>query len=138
MIKRKLGRKRGHRVRMLNNLATSVILYEKVKTTESKAKEAKSLVERYINLGKKADLVTRRRLLAMLTDRKAVAKVLEILSPRYKNMTSPVRIFKVGSRLGDAAPMAIIQLKEIEEKSPEIDKTIETKKNGKTKLSKNS
>lgn len=138
MIKRKLGRKRGHRVRMLNNLAISVILYEKVKTTESKAKEAKSLVERYINLGKKADLVTRRRLLGRLNDPKAVAKVLEILSPRYKNMTSPVRIFKIGSRLGDAAPMAIIQLKEIEEKSPETDKTIETKKNGKTKSSKNS
>lgn len=99
-----LGRKKAPREAMLRNLATSVVLYEKVKTTEAKAKAVKPIVEKFITAGRKNDLQTRRRLLSYFYDKKAVDKVLEELSPRYKDRKGGyMRITKIGQRQGDGA-----------------------------------
>jgi large subunit ribosomal protein L17 len=106
-----LGRKTAPRKSLLANLAQSVILYEKVRTTEAKAKEVRSLVERLITTGKKATLASRRQLLSKLPTANAVKKVLEVLGPRYeKRAGGYTRITKIGRRQGDAAKMAVIEL----------------------------
>ena len=111
MSKRKLGRKKDHRESMLANLATSIILYENVKTTQPKAKEAIKIVERCINQAKKNNLAVRRRLLATLPDKKAVKKIFEELIVRYKDRISGyAKIYKLGTRLGDGSKMVIIRL----------------------------
>ncbi len=108
---RKLSRRSGSRKALLKNLACSVILYEKVKTTEAKAKEVKPIVEKLINIGKKKDLTARRRLLAYLPEENAVSKVIEELSSKYKDKNSGyLKIYRLGPRKGDAANMVIIQL----------------------------
>ena len=108
---------------MLANLATSLVLYEKIKTTISKAKEVKSLVDQYIHLGKKADLTVRRQLLGLLPDKKAVAKILEVLGPRYSGVQGGVvQIYKLGPRVGDGALMCLVRLKPIENKEIEKEK----------------
>jgi large subunit ribosomal protein L17 len=108
---RKLGRTKAPRVHLLANLAQSVILYEKVRTTEAKAKEVRSVVERLITVGKKSDVATRRQLLRRLPTELAVKKVIEVLGPRYaKRAGGYTRIVKIGPRQGDAAKMAVIEL----------------------------
>jgi len=106
-----LGRPTASRKSLLANLAQSVILYEKVRTTEAKAKEVRSLVERLITTGKKPTLANRRQLVAKLPTANAVKKVLEVLGPRYeKRAGGYTRIAKLGRRQGDAAKMAVIEL----------------------------
>lgn len=108
---RKLGRTAVPRKHLLSNLAQSVILYEKVQTTLAKAKEVRPLVERLITLGKQDTLSSRRNLLRILKVESAVKKVIEALGPRYaKRSGGYTRIVKIGSRQGDAAPMAQIEL----------------------------
>lgn len=108
---RALSRKNAYRKSLLRNLATSLVLYERITTTTAKAKETKSVVERLINRSKTGDLAARRRLLAYLFDEKATKKVLEVLVPRYKNKKSGfVRIYKLGARLGDGAEESILEL----------------------------
>ncbi|TSC97229.1 MAG: large subunit ribosomal protein L17 [Candidatus Berkelbacteria bacterium Licking1014_2] len=119
----KLSRRKSSRQLMLRNLATSLLLYEKITTTVSKAKAVRPLLEKIISAGKKNDLVARRRLLSILLDKNAVAKTLEVLSPRYKNVTGGyLEIIRINERLGDGAPMAILQLKKMK-----IDKKEEEK-----------
>ena len=106
-----LSRKDNHRQSLLRNLATSLILYEEVRTTKAKAKEIKPIVEHLIQVAKKDDLGSRRRALGFLFDEKATKKIFEVLVPRYKKIQSGfVKIYKIGSRLGDNAQMAIIKL----------------------------
>ncbi len=106
-----LGRTAAPRKALLANLAQSVILYEKVRTTEAKAKEVRSLVERLITVGKKATLASRRALISKLPTELAAKKVLEVLGPRYeKRAGGYTRIVKNGPRQGDAAKMVIIEL----------------------------
>lgn len=108
---RALSRKNAYRKSLKRNLATSLVLYERITTTTAKAKETKSVVERLINRSKTGDLAARRRLLAYLFDEKATKKVLEVLVPRYKNKKSGfVRIYKLGTRLGDGAEESILEL----------------------------
>ena len=108
--KKILDRKIGPRVALLKNLADSLIVYEKIKTTEAKAKVLRSKVEKLITIGKKNDLYARRRLLAFLPTENAVKKVLEVLSPRYKDRKGGyTRIVKTGPRAGDGARMAVIE-----------------------------
>jgi len=107
---RKLSRKLAHRNHMIRNLATSLILYEKIITTSAKAKEIKPIVERVINIGKSNDLQAYRRLNGYLTHRNAVKKVIEILSPRYSKIPSGcIQIIHYQPRHGDNAPRDIIQ-----------------------------
>lgn len=122
MVKRKLGRKVKYRKMMLRNLITSIILYEKVTTSEAKAKEVKGLIDKTINLGKKNDLSSKRKLLSYLTDKNAVKKIYEVLTERYKDRNSGyTRTYKISPRLGDSASRMIIKLiddKKISEKKP--------------------
>lgn len=106
-----LSRKDNHRRSLLRNLATSLILYEEIKTTAAKAKELRPIVEHLLQISKKGDLVAKRQLLAYLTDKNAVKKVFEVLSLRYKKIPSGfVKIYKLGPRLGDNAPIVLIKL----------------------------
>lgn len=106
----KLGRTKAPREALLSNLAASVILYEKVRTTEAKAKAVRPLVERLITKGKARSLHARHELEKVLSQKAAVRKVLEVLGPRYKDRPGGyTRITKLGQRQGDAAPLAQIE-----------------------------
>ena len=106
-----LDREKAARELMLRNLASSVLIYEKVKTTEAKAKVVKPIVERLITMAKKNDLTTRRQLLAVLLQKSAVKKSLEVLGQRYKERQGGyTRIIRLGNRQGDGAMMVQIEL----------------------------
>jgi large subunit ribosomal protein L17 len=108
---KKLDRKKGPREMMLRNLAASVIMYEKVKTTEAKAKVVRSLVERAITTSKQNNLTARRRLIALLPQKKAVQKLMEVLNDKYKTRQGGyTRIVKLGARQGDGAQVVQIEL----------------------------
>lgn len=105
-----LDRKKASRKALLRNLATSVIVYEKVKTTKAKARAVKPLVEKLVTLAKKNDLATRRKLLEILYHKKAVNKILEVLGPRYKDRHGGyTRIINLGRRQGDGAEIVQIE-----------------------------
>jgi large subunit ribosomal protein L17 len=107
----KLGRKKKPRETMLHNLAASVVIYEKVKTTEAKAKAVKPMLERMITTAKKGDLTARRRLIAKLTQEKAVEKLMDVLGDKYKERPGGYcRIVKLGYRAGDGARMVQLEL----------------------------
>ena len=96
---------------MLKNLAASVLLYEKVKTTEAKAKAVKPQLERLITAAKKGDLTARRQLLAVVPQPLAVKKAMEVLGARYQDRQGGyTRIIKLGKRAGDGAAMVQIEL----------------------------
>ncbi len=104
------SRKKGPRDAMLRNLATSVVLYEKVETTEAKAKAIRPMVERLITRGRISSLFARRTLMKTLYDENAVKKILEVLGPRYAERRGGyTRITKISPRKGDSAKMAIIE-----------------------------
>ena len=108
---RRLSRPTGHRVAMYRNLATDLLSYEKIVTTEAKAKEVRGIVDKMIGLGKAGTLNSRRQALAFITDRKVVSKLFEELAPRYDQRHGGyTRITKLGPRLGDGAPMVKLEL----------------------------
>ena len=107
----KLGREKAPREALLRNLAASVILYEKIQTTEAKAKAVRPLVERAITSGKVPSLATRRNLMKFFYTEHPVKKILEVLSPRYvTRMGGYTRIVKLGHRMSDAADVVQIEL----------------------------
>jgi len=118
MWNRKFGRNADHRKAMLRNLATSVILYGKVETTEAKAKDMRSVVDELITLGKRGDLAARRQAAAYLrnvvdetTQKTVLQKLFDEVAPKYKDRNGGyTRVVKTGTRRGDAAPMAYIEL----------------------------
>ena len=106
-----LDRKAQPRRLMLRNLAASVILYEQVTTTPARAKAVQGIVERAITVGRTGSLIARRRLLSVLPVPSAVAKVIEELSPRYRERAGGYsRIVKLGRRQGDAAEVVRLEL----------------------------
>ena len=106
-----LDRDKASRESMLRNLASSILIYEKVKTTEAKAKVVKTLVERAITVAKKGDLTARRTLISSLPQKMAIKKSLEVLGERYKNRQGGFcRIIRLGARQGDGAKMVQIEL----------------------------
>jgi large subunit ribosomal protein L17 len=106
-----LDRAKAPREMMLRNLAASILIYEKVKTTEAKAKTVKSLVEKIITTAKKNDLTARRKLIAFLPQKLAVKKALEVLGKRYENKPGGyTRIIKLANRQGDGAKIVQIEL----------------------------
>lgn len=107
---RKLSRKRDQRRALLKSLALALILNEKIKTTEAKAKELRSFLEKYINRAKNSDLATRRLLLKFFPS-SVVKKLIGEIGPRYKERKGGyTRIIKLGLRKSDGARMAIIEL----------------------------
>ena len=116
---RKLGRTSDIRKSMLRSLATEVIMYGKLETTETRAKEVRSVVEELITLGKRGDLHARRQAAAYVraevandeTGATAVQKVFSDIAPRYAERNGGyTRILKVGPLRGDAADMVVIEL----------------------------
>lgn len=107
---RKLGRKSDHRRALLRNMATSLLLHERINTTLPKAKELRSVVEKIITMGKAGNLSARRRASSYIFDSVAVDKVFGDLASRFKDRPGGyTRIMKRGIRLGDSASMAIIE-----------------------------
>ncbi len=109
---RKLSRKNGPRMALYKNLTVSVLRYERVQTTEAKAKEIRSRVERMISLAKRGDLAARRAVIAELPNEPLVVnKLFDEIAPKYAERTSGyTRVVAVGQRLGDAAPIVQIEL----------------------------
>lgn len=106
-----LDRKKGPREALLRNLVTSVILHEKVKTTEAKAKAVRPLVERAITSGKTPTLAARRQLMRVFYTDHPIRKILEVLGPRYSTRPGGyTRIVKIGPRKGDGAQIVQIEL----------------------------
>ncbi len=106
-----LGRKKQPREMMLRNLASSVLIYEKIKTTEAKAKAIKPIVEKLITISKKGDLTARRKLIETLPQKMAIKKAMEVLGERYKSRKGGyARIIKLGKRQGDGADIAQLEL----------------------------
>lgn len=115
---RALSRKKASRQSLLRNLATSLVLYERIETTEAKAKEVKPVVEHLIAIAKKKDLAAHRRLLGYLFDENATKKVLEVLVPRYSKLQSGfIKSYRKGVRQGDGAMIMILELVKDEIKS---------------------
>jgi large subunit ribosomal protein L17 len=108
---RKLNRTSSHRQAMLRNMANSLLRHEVIKTTLPKAKELRKVAEPLITLGKKASLANRRLAFDRLRDREIVVKLFDELGPRYATRNGGyLRILKCGFRLGDNAPMALVEL----------------------------
>jgi len=106
-----LDRKKAPREMMLRNLAASVLIYERVKTTKAKALAVRSLVEKLITAAKKGDLTARRKLISVLPQKMAVKKSMEVLGKRYKDRNGGyTRIIKIGNRQGDGAEIVQIEL----------------------------
>ena len=121
---RKLNRTSSHRRSMFRNMANSLLEHEVIKTTLPKAKELRKIVEPIINLGKTPSVPNRRLAFSRLRDRQLVTKLFTVLGPRYsKRPGGYLRILKNGFRVGDTAPMALVELvdrnnTEVAEKGP--------------------
>jgi len=108
---RKLGRPASHRWALYRNQVTALLAYEKITTTEAKAKEIRSLTEKVITLGKDGSLASRRRALAFITDKKVVEKLFNEIAPDYADRVGGyTRLVKLGPRSGDNAPMVQVEL----------------------------
>lgn len=108
---RKLGTDASHTTAMLRSLAAALLANERIKTTETRAKEVRGLTERIITWGKRGDVHARRLALAELGDVALVKKVFDDIAPRFAEREGGyTRILKLGPRKGDAAPMVIIEL----------------------------
>ena len=109
---RKLSRKKGPRQSLYKNLTVSVLRYEKVKTTEAKAKEISGRVERIITIAKRGDLTARRTVVAEFPNEPLVVdKLFDEIAPKYADRTSGyTRIVRIGQRRGDAAEIVQIEL----------------------------
>ena len=108
---RKLNRTGSHRLAMLRNMTNSLLKHEVIKTTLPKDKELRRVVEPMITLGKKPSLANRRLAFNRLRDRDMVGKLFSELGPRYQTRNGGyLRILKFGFRIGDNAPMALVEL----------------------------
>ncbi len=113
---RHLGRSSPQRKGLFRNLITDLFRYERITTTEAKAKAIRGDAEELITLAKRGDVHARRIAQRTVLDKKVAAKLFETLGPRYKDRPGGyTRIYKLGPRLGDAAPMVILELVDREE-----------------------
>ena len=108
---RKLQRTSSHRKALLRNMSAALIKHEQITTTTSKARELAPYVEKLITLGKRGGLSNRRLAHARLLDEAQLAKLFDVLAPRYASRAvGYTRIIKAGYRASDAAPIAVIEL----------------------------
>ena len=108
---KKLGRNTAQRKALFRNLISSLFLKEEIKTTLSKAKAIKGLVDKLITKAKKGTLHNQRLIHAFLQNKKATERLVKKIAPRFKKRTSGfTRIIRLGQRRGDAAPMVKIEL----------------------------
>ena len=108
---RRLNRTHEHRKALWANMAGSLIEHEQIKTTLPKAKELRPIIEKMITLAKRGDDHARRQAASKLKEHQYVEKLFDVLGPRYKDRQGGyTRIYKIGTRVGDAAEMALIEL----------------------------
>ena len=108
---RKLGRTSDHRTAMLRAMVTFLLENGKIETTVTRAKEVRSMAEKYITLAKTNTLHSKRQAMAFITKEDVVAKLYNEIAPKYADVNGGYcRIIKTGPRRGDAAEMAIIEL----------------------------
>ncbi|MGA7277116.1 MAG: 50S ribosomal protein L17 [Desulfocapsaceae bacterium] len=113
---RKLGRTSSHRQAMFRNMVTSLFEHERIVTTEQKAKEIRPIAEKMITLAKRGDLHARRQALDYIRRKDVVAKLFDEIQSQFSDRQGGyTRIIKTGTRRGDAAAMAIIELVGYEE-----------------------
>jgi large subunit ribosomal protein L17 len=119
---KKLNKTSSHRKAMFMNMSNALIKHEQITTTLAKAKELRRFVEKIITLGKKGDLLSRRKAISILQDQKMSKKVFDILADRYKNRNGGyTRIIKLGNRFGDNAPTAVIEFVDRDENAKGLD-----------------
>lgn len=107
---RKLNRTSAHRKALFRNLVLSLVRYERIKTTDAKAKELRRYADRMVTLGKRGDLAARRLAYNFMQSRDAVKKLFDEIAPRFKDRAGGyTRVVKFGMRRGDAAPLSIIE-----------------------------
>ena len=108
---RKLGRTSDHRTAMLRAMVTYLLENGRIETTVTRAKEVRSMAEKYITLAKDNTLNNKRQAMAFITKENVVSKLFNEIAPKYKDVNGGYcRIVKTGPRRGDAAEMAIIEL----------------------------
>jgi large subunit ribosomal protein L17 len=116
---RHLGRETSHRLSLYRNLVTDLLRYERITTTEAKAKEIRPMAERIITLGRKGDLHSRRQALKFVYDPKVVKKVFDVIGPRMATRPGGyLRITGLEPRKGDGARMATIELVDVVDAPP--------------------
>ena len=119
---KKLNKTTSHRKAMFMNMSNALIKHEQITTTLAKAKELRKFVERIITLGKKGDLLSRRKTISTLQDNKMSKKVFDVLADRYKKRAGGyTRIIKLGNRFGDNAPTAVIEFVDRDENAKGLD-----------------
>jgi len=107
---------------MFMNMSNALIKHEQITTTLAKAKELRRFVEKIVTLGKKGDLLSRRKTVSILQDKKMSKKVFEVLAERYKARAGGyTRIIKLGNRYGDNAPTAVIEFVDRDETAKGLD-----------------
>ncbi len=110
---RKFGRTSAHRLAMYRNMVTSLLEHGRVETTDAKAKEVRRIAERMITLGKRGTLHARRRALRVIRSREVAARVFGDLAERFRERPGGyTRVLKLRRRVGDAAPLSILELVE--------------------------
>ena len=110
----KLGRTTAHREMLLRNLLTSLFHYEKIVTTEAKAKEVRKLADKIITLAKRGDLHARRQAAEVVQGENVLKKLFDSIGGRYKDRNGGyTRLTKLEYRMGDGAPLAAIELVEV-------------------------
>ena len=119
---KKLNKTSSHRKAMFMNMSNALIKHEQITTTLPKAKELKRFVEKIVTLGKKGDLLSRRKAVSILQDQKMLKKVFDVFAERYKARSGGyTRIIKLGNRYGDNAPTAVIEFIDRDENAKGLD-----------------
>ncbi|GAB5376701.1 MAG: 50S ribosomal protein L17 [Acuticoccus sp.] len=107
---RKLNRTQSHRLAMFANMSASLIMHEQIVTTVPKAKELRPFIEKLVTLAKRGDLHARRQAISKVRDVAAVAKLFDVIGPRYESRNGGyTRIMRAGFRYGDNAAVAVIE-----------------------------
>src|SRR5512139_2888433 len=108
---RKLSRHTQHRELMFRNMLVSLLQHERIKTTFAKGKELRSWADRIISLGKQGTLHARRRAFALLRDKGVVKRLFDEIAPNFKDREGGyTRVYKLGWRQGDGAPLSLVEL----------------------------
>ena len=122
IINKKLNKTSSHRKAMFMNMSNALIKHEQITTTLAKAKELRRFVEKIVTLGKKGDLLSRRKAVSILQDQKMSKKVFDVFAERYKARDGGyTRIIKLGNRYGDNAPTAVIEFIDRDENAKGLD-----------------
>ena len=137
---KKLGMDSSHRKAVLRNMVTSLIEHERIKTTDTRAKELRRIADRMVTLGKRGDLHALRQTMEVIRVKSVATKLFEDIAPRYKDINGGyTRIIKIGHRHGDNAPLSIIEFtvqKQEEKKEPKKEPKKAPKKESKKEAKK--